>query len=105
MGTKNNPGSYDAEPDEPMFVLLGRDRHAPVLVRLWALLRHRDDEDEEKVAEALRCADAMADWLRAIGKPPFEGDEPMLIAATRGMDEHPEGYEHPCECDECCTYQ
>ncbi|HAW11807.1 MAG TPA: aspartate decarboxylase, partial [Chloroflexi bacterium] len=29
MGTKNNPGKFDcyddAHPDEPMFVLLGRD--------------------------------------------------------------------------------
>lgn len=38
MGTKNNPGRYDcyanAEPDEPMFVLLGHDRHAATLVRI-----------------------------------------------------------------------
>lgn len=38
MGTKNNPGTFDcyanAAPDEPMFVLLGRDKHAPLLVRL-----------------------------------------------------------------------
>ena len=39
MGTKNNPGTFDcyanAEGDEPMFVLLGRDKHAPTLVWLW----------------------------------------------------------------------
>ena len=33
MGTKNNPGQFDcyrnAEPDEPMFVLLARDERAP----------------------------------------------------------------------------
>ena len=38
MGTKNNPGVFDcyanAEPDEPMFVLLGRDKDAATLVRL-----------------------------------------------------------------------
>ena len=32
MGTKNNPGKFDcyehAKPDEPMFVLLGRDLEA-----------------------------------------------------------------------------
>lgn len=42
MGTKNNPGAYDcyanAEPDEAMFVLLGRDKHAGLLVTLWALI-------------------------------------------------------------------
>ncbi len=43
MATKNNPSEYDcyanAEPDEPMFVLLGRDKHAPTLVWLWSTLR------------------------------------------------------------------
>jgi len=63
MGTKNNPGQFDcytnAEPDEPMFVLLGRDKHAPLLVRLWADLRRMEGEDPEKVAEAIRCVNLM----------------------------------------------
>lgn len=66
MGTKNNPGKFDcyanAEPDEPMFVLLGRDRHASVLVWLWAKLRELDGEGEEKVKEAENCAFAMVKW-------------------------------------------
>lgn len=66
MGTKNNPGSYDcyanAEPDEPMFVLLGRDPSAWALVQLWADLRERMGESPEKIAEARRCAEAMLDW-------------------------------------------
>ena len=40
MGTKRSPGAYDcyanAKPDEPMFVLLGRDERAPALVHAWA---------------------------------------------------------------------
>ena len=68
MGTKNNPGQYDcyanAEGDEPMFVLLGRDRHAPHLVREWAWLRRARGEDPAKVTEALRCADAMEAFRR-----------------------------------------
>jgi hypothetical protein len=40
MGTKNNPGKFDcyknAEPDEPIFILLGRDMHASDAVRKWA---------------------------------------------------------------------
>lgn len=40
MGTKNNPGTFDcyanAKPDEPMFVLLARDKKAPEIVRAWA---------------------------------------------------------------------
>ena len=46
MGTKNNPGSYDcyakADPDEPMFILLGRDWSAHYLVSLWIALRMGD---------------------------------------------------------------
>ncbi len=64
MGTKNNPGKFDcytnAEPDEPMFILLGRDKHAPLLVKLWADLRQLDGEDIAKVSEAIQCATNMA---------------------------------------------
>lgn len=46
MGTKNNPGPYDcyanAEPDEPMFVLLARDETAPYFVEAWAAVRCGD---------------------------------------------------------------
>lgn len=63
MGTKNNPGAFDcyanAEADEPMFVLLGRDKHAPELVRRWVELRLADGESAEKTGDALDCAEAM----------------------------------------------
>lgn len=66
MATKNNPGDFDcyekAEPDEPMFVLLGRDKHAPTLVWLWAVLRELDQELPAKVKEARECAVAMIEW-------------------------------------------
>lgn len=43
MGTKNKPGKFDcyakADPDEPMFVLLGRDATASETVRYWIHLR------------------------------------------------------------------
>lgn len=74
MGTKNDPGKFDcyanAEPDEPMFVLLGRDKHAPLLVALWAGLRSIDGEDPAKLHEALRCAEGMKEFrkLRAARK-------------------------------------
>jgi hypothetical protein len=79
MGTKENPGAFDcyanAEPDEPMFVLLARDHRAPTLVRAWAET-HRaeriaawDGSAEsypygvtDKEAEALTCANAMEVW-------------------------------------------
>lgn len=63
MGTKDKPGVFDcyanAEPDEPMFVLLGRDKDAPDLVDEWARRRKRADEDPAKVREATECAAAM----------------------------------------------
>lgn len=69
MGTKNNPGSFDcykaAEPDEPMFVLLARDRSAACLVNLWATMRRIEGTAPDKVDEAARCADSMVDWLLA----------------------------------------
>ena len=71
MGTKNNPGAFDcyenAEPDEPMFVLLARDRRAPGLVEQWAT-RYIDsfavvtDEHRAKAQEARDCANAMRAW-------------------------------------------
>lgn len=112
MGTKNNPGKFDcyanAAPDEPMFILLGRDRHAPTLVRIWALLRHDDGEAAEKVAEALACATLMDHWKRGSGGDPsvmWQKLEPLLLAATDKMDEHPAGYNHACLCAECKDYE
>lgn len=70
MGTKNNPGHFDcyhaAEPDEPMFVLLGRDWAAAGLVREWAAQREivaQTERDFAKVAEARLCAKAMDAWF------------------------------------------
>jgi hypothetical protein len=72
MATKNNPGAYDcyanADPDEPMFVLLGRDKHAPTLVWLWAALRELDQEDPAKVKEAQQCMADMLTWQHKHGR-------------------------------------
>lgn len=114
MGTKNKPGNFDcyanAHPDEPMFVLLGRDKHAGLLVRLWALLR-ANEEEEEKVAEAIACGKAMDAWLFekkgiALGTN-FGSDsrfEKLLLAASEGVHEHPEDYDYSCQCDLCLSY-
>ena len=74
MGTKNNPAPFDcyanAEPDEPMFVLLGRDVTAAAVVREWADLREQldDPDDAPQIAEARTCADAMETWWLASDK-------------------------------------
>lgn len=110
MGTKNNPGKFDcyanAEPDEPMFILLGRDRHAATLVKLWALLRHMEEEDSTKVAEALGCAAKMDEWRSSLGKPRIDAaiEQKLFFAITEGMDEHPDGFEDACDCDLCRSY-
>lgn len=73
--SKNNPATWDcyknAEPDEPMFIVLARDKDAPLLVRMWALLREQAVEmgskppkDLAQVAEARQCAYEMERWRR-----------------------------------------
>jgi len=70
MGTKQNPGAYDcysrAEPNEPMFVLLGRDPATPLLIEAWMALRPGDDP--AKLIEAQDCAHACHLWLMKLGK-------------------------------------
>jgi hypothetical protein len=67
VGSKSRPSKYDcfskAEPDEPMFVLLGRDPCAPILIDTWCELRKRMGEDFEKLDEARACAEACEQWL------------------------------------------
>lgn len=81
MGSKNKPGKFDcfaaAHPDEPMFILLGRDRSAGSLVRAWAKERMVRNglagniaQDLDKVEEALACAVEMDEWAHLIGKEP-----------------------------------
>lgn len=76
MGTKNEPGEFDcysnALPDEPMFILLGRDPWAPDLVEKWAERRARDislgcrpQSDLPMVDEAMFCARKMREWRKA----------------------------------------
>ena len=85
MGTKNNPGKFDcyknAEPDEPMFVLLGRDKHASALVWLWAALRELEGEGSEKVSEARECSTAMVLW-QAERERPIAGLGDAIIAGV-----------------------
>jgi hypothetical protein len=73
MGSKSNPGKFDcwsrAEPDEPVFVLLGRDPVASIIVADWAALRERLGQTEPEVLEeAQQCAERMAQWAVAKGK-------------------------------------
>jgi hypothetical protein len=88
MGTKNKPGDFDcyaaAHPDEPMFILLGRDDDAPALVEAWADQRaaRGSQRDQEKAAEARKCAAAMRDWRATTA----ERHEAIRAAAKAGKE-------------------
>jgi hypothetical protein len=90
MGTKATPSPYDCfqnlEPDEPYFLLMGRDPAAANLVRLWAVRRQeaidageKPADDEAQVKEALLCAEHMEVWRLHKNQPPpeEESDKPV----------------------------
>jgi hypothetical protein len=90
MGTKSNPGVYDcyenAHPDEPMFVLLGRDKLAGALVRLWADMREREGDDPQQAAEARQVAEDLDKWCTDLGKPVVSNDALLsFVNITRGQ--------------------
>ena len=70
MGTKTQPGEWDcyreALPDEPMFILLGRDPLAPGLVRQWARERALGKGYSRQVTNAFSIADDMDEWRKHI---------------------------------------
>lgn len=73
MGTKNNPGNYDcyakADPDEPMFILLGRDPFAGLAAGFWASIQKWDSpENEKKYLEAFECSEALTAFAHNLGK-------------------------------------
>ena len=72
MSTKANPSPNDcytkAEPDEPMFVLLGRDPAAPFTVLFWAKMRLLMFGTSDQVTEANQCAEQLRDWASKLGK-------------------------------------
>lgn len=91
MSTKNKPGTFNcyerAEPDEPMFVLLGRDPVASFVVRYWAELRcmvGSNKPSDEQVQGALRDANMMEEWARKLGKA-------MLVAEAAHQHEEYKG--------------
>lgn len=63
MATKHDDGCFQkAEDDEPLFTLLARDPAAPLLVRDWARHAVTMGQPQERIDEALQCADAMDEW-------------------------------------------
>lgn len=80
--TKTHPGAFRcyeaALPDEPMFVLLGRDPAAPATVRAWCRARTHEakdstPEDRERIDAAMREAGDMERWRAANRNPHGDG--------------------------------
>lgn len=95
MSCKNDSNiQYDcyanAADDEPMFVLLARDKHAPHLVEIWASIRDSEGEDPAKVNEARKCANDMRKYRFAKrGAPTCEyGDECTRVATHIVTDDN-----------------
>lgn len=72
MGTKENPSKFDcysnAKPDEPMFVLLGRDPCAWILVMAWCWMREKNGESREVLDEARVAAESLREYAEKLGK-------------------------------------
>lgn len=69
MGTKADPAPNDcyakAADDEPIFTLRAKDPAAPETIRAWVMIRvtnGQNEHDDEKITEALVCAEAMERW-------------------------------------------
>lgn len=81
MATKNNPGRYDcyanADPDEPLFVLLARDPSAEFFVAAWAALRADDVEG------AQACMKDAASALANAGKRVLAYTDPKSVEAQQ----------------------
>lgn len=77
MGTKTKPGKFDcyaqARVDEPMFVLLGRDPTAGLLVKLWTEIRAEMGRTEDAQIDEARLASFSLDaYASGLGKSPSE---------------------------------
>lgn len=93
MGTKNNPGEFDcyaaAEPDEPMFILLGRDPTAPLVMTVWRAMKREMREQgtsqisDEKLIEAKKLSILMEKWAKEHGADPNAALEAFIKVLER----------------------
>ncbi len=52
----------DLPDDEPIFILRGQDRFAPMVIELWCHLAEQFDVTSRKVAQARNLAKTMEAW-------------------------------------------
>lgn len=105
MGTKANPAPNDcyatAADDEPIFTLRAKDPMAPTQIRAWAIARVEhgvNGPDDDKITEALACADAMEAWREANPDqakvaPDWLGAHLLEVRRDGGW-----GLQHPLRC-------
>jgi hypothetical protein len=66
------------------------------------------DGDGERTDVAAMLRDAIEDLQRdrkdALKLDQVKRERDALLAMTRNLDVHPEGYDGPCECRLCCSY-
>lgn len=86
--TKNNPGRFDcyenAHPDEPLFVLLGRDPWGADLVRLWANAREGAGEDPGEGCRGPALCGFDASMVHLTEQRAAEGADMRLIMRNGG---------------------
>lgn len=116
--TKTHPGSFRcweaALPDEPVFVILGRDPAAPATLEFWAHERVRQDkthtpDDKSRIAAAIDEAKDMAEWRQRmldhaaetndlpVWKLPRPGFEPDRPAQTEMVSDQQETMKNQLE--------
>ena len=88
MPTKQNPGLFDcykaALPDEPIFVILGRDPAGPATLDFWASQRIKlgktvGDDDKNRIKAAIDEAKEMQDWRTRMLDASVEGIPPWRL--------------------------
>lgn len=110
METKDNPNPggclAKALPDEPMFILLGRDPSAPDAIRRWCELRALDSvsgekrQDAEQLDEAFLTAEAMEAWRESNAgrwhqEPPRPGITDVIARALFRYNDFGFDYDSP----------
>lgn len=88
MPTKQNPGLFDcwkvALPDEPIFVILGRDPAGPATLEYWAAQRIRmgktvADDDKDRIRVAFDEAKEMQEWRDRMMDASIDGIPPWRL--------------------------
>lgn len=102
MPTKQNPGAFDcykaALPDEPIFVILGRDPAGPATLDFWAAQRIKrgktvGDDDKSRIGAAIDEAKKMQDWRSRMLEASVDGVPPWRLPVHfigEAEMEHPE---------------